>query len=332
VIQRVIHDAAGFGSYNVGMDASQLPDETARKVLDMISPGSALTSISVPPGSFSNFTHIVEARAADGSPLKVVVRCYKVFGDYDRGEKARREFKSFELLHKHGIPVPEPLLLDETGEVLGIPGIVSRFVPGSLVLDPPADPLGWARKLAVTLAKIHSIPCGEEEQKFLLKGNAEASWVVKFEAAPQYMRDYPGGAELWQAIRDLCLHIRPVTPSLVHIDYWSGNILWYEDEISAVIDWEEAAYGDRGIDVAYARMNMMLMGLPQAAEEFLHVYEAGTGHKVENLGFWELAAAVRPMIDPQDWKVHQSPGMDRFQGFIAEARKRASGLMTIGRS
>jgi aminoglycoside phosphotransferase (APT) family kinase protein len=314
------------------MDASQLPDEAAHKILDMISPGSALTAISVPPGSFSNFTHIVEARATDGSPLKVVVRRYKVFGDYDRGEKARREFKSFELLYKHGVPVPEPLLLDETGELLGIPGIVSRFVPGSLVLDPPSDPLGWARKLAVTLAKIHSIPCGEEEQNFLLKGNAEASWVVRFDAAPRYMQEFPGGADLWQAIRDLYPHIRPVRPSLVHIDYWSGNILWYAGEISAVIDWEEAAYGDPGIDVAYARMNMVLMGLPAAAEEFLRIYEAEMGHKVENLGFWELAASVRPMINPEDWKVHQSPGMDMFQGFIADARKRASGLMTSRRS
>jgi hypothetical protein len=79
-------------------------------------------------------------------------------------------------------------------------------------------------------------------------------------------------------------------------------------------------------------MNMVLMGLPAAAEEFLRIYEAEMGHKVENLGFWELAASVRPMINPEDWKVHQSPGMDMFQGFIADARKRASGLMTSRRS
>lgn len=302
---------------------ADLPDQIARTVLDRIAPGSVLEAIRVPPGSFSNFTHIVEARAADGSPLKIVVRRYRVFGQYDRGEKAYREFKSFELLHKHGLPAPRPLLLDKTGELLGMPGMVSNYVPGNLLLDPPADPLAWARKLAVTLAGIHAIPCGDDARSFLLDANAEATWFLKENAVPGYMQSYRGGMELWQALHDLYPQIVPARPALVHIDYWSGNILWRDDEICAVIDWEEAAHGDPGIDVAYARMNMTLMGLPEAGQEFLQVYETRTGSKVQNLGFWELAAAVRPMVDPADWQVDRSPGRDRFRDFIDGAKRRA---------
>jgi aminoglycoside phosphotransferase (APT) family kinase protein len=78
-----------------------------------------------------------------------------------------------------------------------------------------------------------------------------------------------------------------------------------------VIDWEEAAYGDPAVDLAYARMNMILMGLPEAAEEFLRIYELETGRPVKNLGFWELAASVRPMIDPVDWKVAGADGINQ---------------------
>jgi hypothetical protein len=77
-----------------------------------------LLTFSLLPGSFSNSTHIVEARLANGSNFKFVVRRYAVFGDYDRGEKARREFKTFEVLHQYGIPAPEPLYLDDTGTLL----------------------------------------------------------------------------------------------------------------------------------------------------------------------------------------------------------------------
>jgi len=43
-------------------------------------------------GSFSNHTHLVEASLPDGEPIKLVVRRYQEYGDYDRGEKARREW------------------------------------------------------------------------------------------------------------------------------------------------------------------------------------------------------------------------------------------------
>jgi len=90
-----------------------------------------------------------------------------------------------------------------------------------------------------------------------------------------------------------------------------------------VLDWEEAACGDPVIDVAYARMNMFLMGLPEAAKEFLRVYEAESGRKAENLSFWEMAAAVRPMDDRWGGRWIGSRKADLFQHFMKEARKRS---------
>jgi aminoglycoside phosphotransferase (APT) family kinase protein len=300
-----------------------LSEQTARNLLDIIAPGSVLVSITVPDGNFSNYTHILTARLKDGKPYQVVVRRYKVFGDYDRGEKARREFNTFRLLNQHKVSAPETLYLDETGEVLEIPGIVTRFVEGNLIMDTPTDPLDWARKLARTLAKIHSISCGEEELSYLLKGNSEAAWFVKHDVPPPYMQAYPGGAELWQLMRDQYPKLETDAPVLLHIDYWSGNILWHKNEISAVIDWEEAAYGDPAVDVAYARMNILLMGLPEAADEFLRVYESEMRRPVKNLGFWELAASVRPMIDPEDWSVDENgKNADIFMKFIEDAKRR----------
>jgi len=273
-------------------------------------------------GSFSNHTHLVEASLPDGEPLKLVVRRYQAYGNYDRGEKARREFKAFELIHEHGIPGPEPLWLDDTGELLGVPGIVTRCVPGALQLDAPAEPMAWARKLAAMLARIHAIPLDEQARGFLLDGNAEATWFLQGQAPPEFMQKFPAGAALWQAVHERYQSLRPVTPALVHIDYWVGNVLWEGDEISAVLDWEEAACGDPVIDVAYARMNMCLMGLPEAADEFLHAYKRESGHPAENLGIWEMAAAARPMDDPQAWQMDRELIAGRLQQFVEEAIER----------
>lgn len=300
------------------------PEERAVAVLERILPGGSVTNIELLPGSFSNHTHLVEASLANRDTFKIVVRRYKIFGDYDRGEKAHREFKTFELLNRHQVPSPEPLLLDVSGDVLGAPGIVIEFVEGHLRMDVPTDAMMWAKKLARTLGRIHSIPCGEDEQKFLLNGNEQAAWFLNYDSPPRYMQEYPGGADLWHNMRNLSAHFQADTPSLLHIDYWSGNILWHKDEISAVLDWEEAAYGDPAVDVAYARMNMILMGAPEAADEFLRLYESEMGRTIKNLGFWELAAAVRPMIDPVDWNVHETgSNKDVFIKFIDEAKKRA---------
>jgi aminoglycoside phosphotransferase (APT) family kinase protein len=51
-----------------------------------------------------------------------------------------------------------------------------------------------------------------------------------------------------------------------------------------VVDWEEAAWGDPGIDVGYCRMELCLSGSEDAARVFLESYEAEMGSPVANLG------------------------------------------------
>jgi Ser/Thr protein kinase RdoA (MazF antagonist) len=163
----------------------------------------------------------------------------------------------------------------------------------------------------------------ESARSFLLKANSEATWFLNQPGPPEYLLAFPGGVELWKTLYDIYPCLKPVSPALVHIDYWSGNILWNEGEISAVLDWEEAACGDPVIDVAYARMNIVLMGLPETAEEFLAVYEAETGRKAGNLGLWELAAAVRPISAPVDWELDRPEIHARLLEFIEAAKRRA---------
>jgi hypothetical protein len=106
--------------------------ESLQTLLKNITADSNFVAIHPLEGDFSNSTHLVDCKAPDGTLFQVVKRRYAIFGDYDRGEKARREFKTLQLLKTHRLPVPEPLYLDDTGKILGSPGIVTRYVPGKL--------------------------------------------------------------------------------------------------------------------------------------------------------------------------------------------------------
>jgi aminoglycoside phosphotransferase (APT) family kinase protein len=302
-------------------DVAHAPTEEAMgALLAQVAPGSILRAIEPLPGSYSNSTHLVRARSPDGSSLRLVVRRYRVFGSYDRGKKARREYRTFELVRRHGIPAPQPVYLDEGGTILGVPGIVTRYVEGSQVTS-PSKPAAWARALAEMLARIHRTPCSPEIEGYLLDADSEASWFLRSDTVPDYMEAHPQGAAVWAAARDVLPGLQNVEPTLVHIDYWPGNILWSGDRITAVVDWEEAAYGDQGIDVAYCRMQMILKGMGSVADEFVDAYEIEAGQRVSNLGFWELAAAARPMFSPGGW-IDGSPARERFSRFIAGALER----------
>ena len=127
------------------------------------------------------------------------------------------------------------------GTILGSPGIVTRYMPGKLIMAQPY-PAQWAENLAKTLASIHSIPINGPNTSFLLDANSEVLWFLKSkDSIPKYISVHPKGDILWQAVLDYLPRLVRVEPFLVHIDYWSGNILWDKGVISAVVDWEEAA-------------------------------------------------------------------------------------------
>ena len=85
----------------------------------------------------------------------------------------------------------------------------------------------------------------------------------------------------------------------------------------------------------YHLIGLVVEGFSQAAEEFLTTYEAAVGHRLENLGFWQLASAARNMPDPAQWvdewvalggrRETKAIRRKRFRQFIEEADKRIQG-------
>ena len=258
----------------------------------------------------------------EAEPRKIIIRRYNPANDEAGHDKPACEFYTLRLLREHGIPVPQPLLLDADGSLLGLPGIVTEFLPGRQI-EPPTDAPRWgamAAHNASMLARIHQTPFSDADRRFMMNDDVEVAWFIKNGEIPAYMRADPDGEMVWRLVNEHWHRRRLAAPRFQHTDYWSGNILWLGDAISAVVDWEEAGYGDPACDVAYARMEYFLEGLPDAADTFLQVYQAETGWELPNLPISELAASVRPMTDPASWFTR--PYMEaRYRRFIAAAKR-----------
>ncbi|MCY4465689.1 MAG: aminoglycoside phosphotransferase family protein [Chloroflexi bacterium] len=272
------------------------------------------------PGSYSNFTHLVELIGAE--PRKIVLRRYNPANDEAGHSKHVCEYHALGMLQRQGIPAPKPLLLDDSGELLGLPGIVTEFVPGAQIEPPTQAPL-WGKRAGTTarmLARIHQLPFTEADKSYLMDGNIEVAWFIKGGLIPETMRADPDGEMVWQLVNAHWRRWQPIESRFAHTDYWSGNMLWQGDAISAVVDWEEAGYGHPAADVAYCRMEYFLEGLPEAADQFLRAYESAAGWTLTNLPLFELAASARPMTDPAGWFTR--PHMEeRFRRFIARAKQ-----------
>lgn len=298
-------------------------EPAALALLEEIIPGSTLCSIRPVLGEFYNRQFYLDARSKEGEELHYVVKRYQGERDFC----IRRSFVEYHALcwlHQHKRPVPEPVYLDRTGALLGSPILVTRFLPGSPILDPPY-PHDFGRQMALTLASIHAYPCDAAAQAFLLDKNPERMWFRQSGSIPTWLASDSDGWMIWEAIEKLLPRRERPEPRLCHADFWAGNVLCQEGKITAVVDWEEAGYGDSGADVAYGYMNLVLSGLDRHAQEFLSTYQSATGGPVANLILWKLLEAVRPIYMPEGW-IDRSPVRERFRKYVQESLQEEKNL------
>lgn len=70
------------------------------------------------------------------------------------------------------------------------------------------------------------------------------------EDQPEHKAGYPLSDVVYDRVRAFRSSVPPVATSLVHLDYWPGNVLWLDGKVTAIVDWDFASYGDPALDVA----------------------------------------------------------------------------------
>lgn len=274
------------------MQYAPLPtDEQLARVRDALGASSLLHARRI-EGGLSCTTDVL---SEPGNRL--VLRRYGPWYN-DSGENAAlRETRALELLQKANIPAPAPIWVDSEG-VFDEQAIITSFVDGEPDLT-PSNPFDWAERLAAVLVRIHELRLEDADVDLFPPGAGQD--IEKIQDHPELILEHPLGEDLLR--RRVMLGQRDVDadPVFSHTDFGPGNTMWDDGQMTAVIDWESPATGDRAMDVAYCALDIRYLGMDRVADHFVESYREQSGDSVANLTHWEAVGLCRPMPDIGKW-------------------------------
>ena len=229
-----------------------------------------------------------EIELPDGQTKRMIVRRPSDGSLKRNPHAATNEFKVLQITRSLGLATPTPYHLDESGKIFTTSYLVMEYIEGKLEFAP--SNLGdYLLQLAVQLAKIHSVDCTDLDLSFLPQ---------KANRCPELCRSRPVSFdESLDRIRDALASIESLpqrNPSvLLHGDFWPGNVLWREEKLVAVIDWEDATLGSALTDFAISRLDIGLIFGIDGMECFTHHYTSMMSLDYTHLPYWDLCAALR---------------------------------------
>ncbi|MBC8040406.1 MAG: aminoglycoside phosphotransferase family protein, partial [Opitutaceae bacterium] len=92
-----------------------------------------------------------------------------------------------------------------------------------------------------------------------------------------------------------------------HGDFWPGNVIWQGGEIAAVIDWEEARFGDPLADLSICRLDLLWVVGYEGMLEFTELYQAQMRLDLTDLAYADLCASLRPITNIHEWASSYPP-------------------------
>jgi aminoglycoside phosphotransferase (APT) family kinase protein len=231
------------------------------------------------------------------------------------------QFRVLDALAATDVPVPPVVgAQSEAGSPLGEPFLVMRRVPGAAPPDnPPFSVSGWVVEASPSqqtrlyesglevLARVHAVDWANRGLAFLQHQDSNPVGIEAAMAHDEQFFDWVADGralpEFAAAIRWLRRHLPEETERVLNWgDSRLGNILFEDFAPTAALDWEMVTLGDRAADLAWWLFfnRVHTDGIRRATPPgFLDEratiarYEELTGHRVQNLHFYLVRAALR---------------------------------------
>ncbi len=299
------------------------------RLANTIRPGSTLERLTPLHGGVSALITAMDIVHADGTRERLVVRQH---GERDRARNediAISEYRLLEALRDAGYPAPAPVFVDPDRAFFPVPVVVVGYIDGDTDLALSRVPDGVAQ-MADALARLHAIDLSEHLLDEL--PTARDTLHRRLFDVPESQEMPPDERRVREALVAAWPAIPVRAPVLLHGDFWPGNLLWRDDTLVGVIDWEDATLGDPLFDLAAARLELYWARDGGAVRELTERYLARAG--VENpvdLPFWDLTAALDPILKLHTWghpPVTEAMMRRELVGFIDDALARLGPALT----
>lgn len=252
-----------------------------RKILEWVAhqvhARARVTAVAPLPGGITADMDRITVESPDGR-RDVVLRRWPG-EDWTQG-LVTREASALAAIRGHGVPAPQLLAMDEDGAETGVRCTLTSALAGQPELA-PADMQSWLGQLASTQVAIHAVP-----------EHPQTRWDGWYAAGPSTpsrdrygVRDRPldwlADRGLREAAREAASGPLAEEQVLVHGDYQHFNVLWWHGRLTGVVDWPNAATGNRGSDVGHCRLNLAVLFDARTASDYLVTYERAAGVRVD---------------------------------------------------
>ena len=273
-------------------------DRKFEQVVYQIDPQGKLLRAWPLTGGYSAEVTALEMERSDGRSETMVVRLHGAVDLKQNPDVAEDEFKILQITQSEGLATPAPIHIDTSCRIFPTPYLVIAFIKGDRNFA-PTDTLSAMEILATQLAGIHRIDGISRDLTFL--PDQVEIYTKDFRERPEKMDASIGEERIRQTLDAVWPLTQQNTDVLLHGDYWPGNMLWDQGQLAAVIDWEDAKFGDPLADVAIARLEILWDLGMEAMEAFTHHYQTVTSIDFTNLPYWDLCAALRPAFKIPDF-------------------------------
>ena len=266
-------------------------------------PGSSLIRVWPLGGGVSSTMTAFTIKAA-GSTRSLVVRQPNDWTLSNIPNAVRSEYLRLGALHAGGLPVQAPVFLDEEGSHFSRPSLLIEYIDGAPDLQ-PADPADYLLQCAHQLAAIHRFD--PTTPGLCLQGQVPRLFGDTTDEVPEEPDPVFQVERIMTRLYEHAATEIRNAPVLLHGDFWPGNMLWRDDRLVGVIDWEEPGMGDPLADLAISRLDMFwILGL-EAMQTFTRHYLDANSVDTTLLPLWDLRTAPRPVNNVVEWATAYPP-------------------------
>ena len=253
--------------------------ENYQAIASRVFPGADLLNVERLQGGVSAEALRFDLGSANGDINRFVLRLH---GAHYSGHTAALEHRLLQVLHESGVPVPRPLFVDANGSLVGDPFVMIEFNDGTSSI-PAKQADHHINQMAEALAAIHDLPTLElpalplrtdplaELHQFLPRGHKWARLTAYLDSRED--TEYLG------------------EPHLLHGDFWPGNLIWKDQSIAAILDWEDAALGDPLSDVACTQLELRYKFGKQSMADLANCYARHRAIEPDRLALWQIYVA-----------------------------------------
>ena len=266
--------------------------EALKRVVENFFPKLEFVDYKTLEGGFSSEVFLIELRS-ENEVENLVLR---MEGGPPAENSIKTEFDLLNILHSRGIPCPKPLFLDTSCKTLDKRFMLMSYLKGEVDI-PNSDNLSFIEEMVRKLRHIHET-----------KTDSLPNLNLRINPLDDLFEYLPVGKN-WDKLKNFLLSIPNTeytgTRMLLHGDFWPGNILWKNNKIVGIVDWEYAAIGDPFSDLAVTSLDLRYSFGVQGMKKLLEIYSDYLPIDRFRYSLWLIYVASSTLYFMDEWNLEK---------------------------